>query len=201
MKRVNQLERTDRDITDALFRVMEEKPFEKITIQDILEEARNNRSTFYQHFPDKYAILERLQERYIRGIAERANTVIQSGTTDLSEINRVFLEYFDRNRPQMKKLLTVRSENLDLEGQMRSLFAYFLSQSDPRLTDIESGLMAGMLVSFFVYHLKRDSSLEDLGSQLLDLWMNMTLSFFRIDAVPDAKNRMLALVAELRGLG
>ena len=201
MKRVNQLERTDRDITDALFRVMEEKPFEKITIQDILEEARINRSTFYQHFPDKYAILERLQERYIRGIAERANTVIQSGTTDLSEINRVFLEYFDRNRPQMKKLLTVRSENLDLEGQMRSLFAYFLSQSDPRLTDIESGLMAGMLVSFFVYHLKRDSSLEDLGSQLLDLWMNMTLSFFRIDAVPDAKNRMLALVAELRGLG
>ena len=44
MKRVNQFERTDRDITNALLSVMERKPFEKITVQDILKEAMINRS-------------------------------------------------------------------------------------------------------------------------------------------------------------
>lgn len=37
MKRTNQFERTDRDITNALLALMDKKTFEKITVQDILE--------------------------------------------------------------------------------------------------------------------------------------------------------------------
>ena len=93
MKRVNQFERTDRDITNALLSVMERKPFEKITVQDILEEAMINRSTFYQHFTDKYAILERLQDRYIGGITERIDAVTKDEAWDLTQINQVFCVY------------------------------------------------------------------------------------------------------------
>jgi AcrR family transcriptional regulator len=50
MKRVNQFERTDRDITNALLKVMESKSLEKISVQDILDVAMVSRSTFYQHF-------------------------------------------------------------------------------------------------------------------------------------------------------
>ncbi len=153
MKRVNQFERTDRDITNALLSVMERKSFEKITVQDILDEAMINRSTFYQHFTDKYAILERLQERYIGGITERINELAGSEGWDLVRINEVFCGYIDEHRSKMKKLLSVRSENLDMEGQMCSLFSRYLEQSGGSLSELEREMLSEMLVRFIVYHL------------------------------------------------
>lgn len=62
MKRIKQFERTDRDNTNALLLLLEKNRFEKITVAQIIEEAGINRSTFYQHFSDKYEIVERLQD-------------------------------------------------------------------------------------------------------------------------------------------
>jgi AcrR family transcriptional regulator len=47
-------------LQDALKRLLEEKEFDKITIQDIAEAATLNRATFYAHYPDKFALLEEL---------------------------------------------------------------------------------------------------------------------------------------------
>ena len=197
MKRVNQFERTDRDITNALLSVMERKSFEKITVQDILDEAMINRSTFYQHFTDKYAILERLQERYIGGITERINELAGSEGWDLARINEVFCRYIDEHRRKMKKLLSVRSENLDMEGQMCSLFSRYLEQSGSRLSELEREMLSGMLVRFIVYHLEHDTDMKELSQQTLNVWLNMSLFFFRVDDVPDAGDRLLQLIGQM----
>jgi AcrR family transcriptional regulator len=47
-------------LQDALKHLLEEKEFDKITIQDIAEAATLNRATFYAHYPDKFALLEEL---------------------------------------------------------------------------------------------------------------------------------------------
>lgn len=197
MKRINQFERTDRDITNALFLVMERKSFEKITVQDILEKAMINRSTFYQHFSDKYAILERLQERYIGGITERMDTLAKDEPRDLNAINQVFCTYINEHRYKMKKLLSVRSENLDMEGQMRSLFSRYLEKATCRLSGFEREALAGMLVYFMVYHLEQDTDLQELGQLTLNAWLNMSLYFFRVDDVPNASERLLQLIGQL----
>jgi AcrR family transcriptional regulator len=54
------IRRTRGLLQDALKRLLEEKEFEKITIQDIAEAATLNRATFYAHYPDKFALLEEL---------------------------------------------------------------------------------------------------------------------------------------------
>ena len=54
------IRRTRRLLHDALKRLLEEKEFDKITIQDITEAATLNRATFYAHYPDKFALLEEL---------------------------------------------------------------------------------------------------------------------------------------------
>jgi len=54
------IRRTRRLLQDALKRLLEEKEFDKITIQDIAEAATLNRATFYAHYPDKFALLEEL---------------------------------------------------------------------------------------------------------------------------------------------
>lgn len=54
------IRRTRQLLQGALKRLLEEKEFDRITIQDIAEAATLNRATFYAHYPDKFALLEEL---------------------------------------------------------------------------------------------------------------------------------------------
>ena len=197
MKRINHFERPDRDITNALLKVMESKSLEKISVQDILDEAMINRSTFYQHFPDKYAVLERLQEKYIAGMTDRIDEITRSGELDLGRINEVLCAYLKQNRRQMRQILAARSENLDLQGRMRVLFADYLKRSGSSLNELERNTLAGMRVSFFVHFLKNDIEEKAFSTLILDTWLDMTSFFFRVDAVPEARERILTLIGEL----
>ena len=49
--------RTRDALGDALVALMQEKPFETITIQDVLDRAHVSRSTFYSHYSDKDDLL------------------------------------------------------------------------------------------------------------------------------------------------
>lgn len=52
------IRRTYRLLSDALMRLMKKKPFEKISVKDICDEAMVHRTTFYTHFEDKYDLLK-----------------------------------------------------------------------------------------------------------------------------------------------
>ena len=52
------IRRTRKLLQDALRRLLEQKEFDKISVQDITEAATVNRATFYAHYPDKFALLE-----------------------------------------------------------------------------------------------------------------------------------------------
>ena len=55
--------RTRQSIRNALVELMLEKPYEKITIQAIIDRANVGRATFYNHYQDKDDLL-------LRGVAE-----------------------------------------------------------------------------------------------------------------------------------
>lgn len=50
--------RTRQLLQSALGKLLEQKEFEKISIQDIADAATLNRATFYDHYDDKFALLE-----------------------------------------------------------------------------------------------------------------------------------------------
>ncbi len=52
------IRRTRQLLHHALEKLLKEKEFEKISVQDIADTATVNRVTFYDHFPDKFALLE-----------------------------------------------------------------------------------------------------------------------------------------------
>src|SRR5580693_605869 len=56
----------------ALKRLLEEREFDDITVQDITEAATLNRATFYAHYPDKFALLEELiRVSFLQLLAQR----------------------------------------------------------------------------------------------------------------------------------
>lgn len=52
------VKRTHQLLIGALMELLTEKEFSAITVQDIVERATLNRTTFYAHFEDKYALLK-----------------------------------------------------------------------------------------------------------------------------------------------
>jgi AcrR family transcriptional regulator len=63
--------RTRFQLFNALQALLREKDFEKISVQDIAEKAMLNRVTFYDHYPDKFVLLESLvHERFESLIAK-----------------------------------------------------------------------------------------------------------------------------------
>lgn len=51
------IRRTRKLLQDALQKVLEKKEFDEISVQDITDAATVNRATFYDHFTDKFALL------------------------------------------------------------------------------------------------------------------------------------------------
>src|SRR5215470_20414517 len=57
-KKIDARVRRTRDaLGDALVELMQEKPFDTITVQDVLDRAQVGRSTFYSHYSDKDDLL------------------------------------------------------------------------------------------------------------------------------------------------
>jgi AcrR family transcriptional regulator len=66
------IRRTRQLIFEAFQDLLTEKTFQLITVQDIAERSTLNRATFYDHFTDKFALLEAMMgERFKTLIAAR----------------------------------------------------------------------------------------------------------------------------------
>ncbi len=64
--------RTRKLLQDALHKLLETKEFDKISVQDIAEAATVNRATFYDHYADKFQLLEcMVGGRFHKLLAER----------------------------------------------------------------------------------------------------------------------------------
>ena len=53
-------------ITDGLLDLMQEKPFEEITVSDIVQRAEVGRASFYRHFDSKEAVMRHHMARLLK---------------------------------------------------------------------------------------------------------------------------------------
>src|SRR4026209_1820196 len=61
--------RTRDALGDALVALMQEKPFDTITVQDVLDRAKAGRSTFYTHYSGKDELLMSDAEEFFESVA------------------------------------------------------------------------------------------------------------------------------------
>ncbi|MGN1023356.1 MAG: TetR family transcriptional regulator, partial [Lachnospiraceae bacterium] len=191
MSRSNQFARTDRDICNALLSLMDEKPFEKITVGDIIEETMINRSTFYLHFQDKYAVLEKLESDYIGAFTVLIGKLRES-SEGLGAIDQVIGTYFMDNRRNLRRLMRIE----DFERQIKKLIGDYLKTILPRATAVESEMFTAMTVSFLLYIMEHPGTEKSFSTMFYGSYLHLATMFFRLDRIPDGEKRLSALVAE-----
>lgn len=107
-ERLNSLTVQSRNwLSNSLLTLMNEKPFNKITISEIAEKAELDRRTFYRHFVSKENILdyciENLYREYLRDLFEEPQLTIYS-------VARLFFEFW---KDHLDFLLTISRNHLE----------------------------------------------------------------------------------------
>ena len=134
---------TKQDIAVAFLRLLARKPFRKITVRNIVEECGINRTTFYYHYQDVYAIIEGLCENLVTpfkkvllgerdeaALAEAADTVIRHrkalcALLDALGYDTVRGYIYKETYAALQHFIDVRAEGLTLtEAQRKAAFLF-----------------------------------------------------------------------------
>jgi len=143
MSESSQFKRTTSAICHALMALLKLKPFEKITVQDILDTTPVTRSTFYKHFHDKYEIVEKMQEYYLSSQFEIRKLLLTDPRSP--ELQKAFVS----SHEILEALLKVRTEKVDIrEALARQSRTYYLSKVDGPNKEIEAQVYAHALTAF-----------------------------------------------------
>ena len=64
------VEKTRRAVYNAFLELRAKKPLEKISVQELCALAQINKSTFYAHYEDIYALSDRLEDQVVESVME-----------------------------------------------------------------------------------------------------------------------------------
>lgn len=116
------MNRTVRDFQNALTTLLETKPFEKITVDQICNEALLHRSSFYRYFHDKYNLLEQL-------INTRLNQIVEESDTE-DDFIQLTISYLGNHKKVFRHLSGDSANSTFYTEMIRILSEVLLKQAD-----------------------------------------------------------------------
>ncbi len=175
------IRRTREALGEALMGLVKEKPFDSITVQDVLDRAGVSRSTFYVHYKDKNDLLLSDVDEFFAAMA-----TMLSRKGDPSERVAPVREFF-AHVGQQRQLL----EGLAPGGRLNDLFelgrGHLARGIDQRLSELPRGCgisaerrkfvgqaYAGALISLLMWWLNR--GMPESPDEMDDLYHSMVWS-------------------------
>jgi AcrR family transcriptional regulator len=159
------VKRTHLLLRQALMELMPEKGFQAITVQDIVDRAMINRATFYEHFTDKYTLLEySLRDLFRQTLAAQVPEESEFSTQNLRLLIITTYEFLAQLRrrclPKNQQLLPVVQTQITsvIHGMLLTWLTEVPSSTLPRATTPE---MAAAVMSWAIYGAAFYWSLED----------------------------------------
>ena len=162
MEKSLQYRRVDKAILQAFVHLAARIPFEKMTVQDIIDEALVSRYTFYTHFHDKYEVAERVQsELYQRFVDFIENGIPEIESQNLTAerhhtlVDQRILEFCRQNHAEMLALKDIHTESVDFMKKMKKYFSenYLRSQEDRPSLALEAVIYASVIAALSEYSL------------------------------------------------
>ncbi|MDO7907501.1 TetR/AcrR family transcriptional regulator [Paenibacillus sp. JX-17] len=137
-------QRSQTAIKKAFIELMAERNFDQMTIQDISDRANVGRRTVYDHYMDKFDILNKLIEEHIHELK-----ILCRDADDLSfaEGNLIWFEYFEKHDSFFSTILASKGASV-----FRSRFLEFVMEElegEVKEEGINHGLSKDLIVKFF----------------------------------------------------
>lgn len=117
---------TKQEIKRALTELLQEKPFDAITVSDLTRQAHINRGTFYLHYLDKFDLLEQLMAELYEQIGQLL-LINRSQEAYYAPLLKVF--YLIQQDFDFIHALTVRRPD-EMDKSMRQFLLQLIEQSD-----------------------------------------------------------------------
>lgn len=139
-----------------------EKDFHKITIQDVLERALINRSTFYKHYTDKYQLAESLCGEILETLKSGVIDRLDCDTVDdaLKVVKPLYQVLEDRSE-EILALFTIHTDSIHLYEDISDFLqkSFYESQKlknkkSPEILDYLSNLYASLVLTAMKWCLK-----------------------------------------------
>ena len=153
--------RIHKAIKNAFIEIAAKKSFEKITVQDLLDEALVSRYTFYQHFHDKYEVAECLQEElyqdFLNFIEKKLPVMDQPGQSPEAYhqiIDNASMEFVRQYHMKIQALKNIRTDTIDFYGLLKSYFMkhYKESYEDGVTRDLEANIYSNMVTAVMEFY-------------------------------------------------
>jgi AcrR family transcriptional regulator len=92
-------------LKNSIMQLLKEKPLSSITVKEICEIADVNRSTFYAHYTDQYALLMQIEDELIEDMKSYLSTINLQKEDEAVHIAQELLEYFSTKHDECQTLL------------------------------------------------------------------------------------------------
>lgn len=176
--------RSKRHLSEALVKLMEERPLREISVVDICERAMVHRTTFYAHFEDKNDLLQYVMNELVEKLAQvREETVRELGLREglLAEL-RMALEFFGKHRQlvmwdhlQGDFRVWVKMEDTvaqAVEKLIREEGSLGFLNGEPHEAEVAGRFYAGAMLSLVRWWLEKDMPVtEEQLSRIVDRLM------------------------------
>ncbi|MEH7627329.1 TetR/AcrR family transcriptional regulator [Bacillus inaquosorum] len=146
MSRVDRrVKKSQEAIKNAFIELMSEKNFDQITIQDIADRADVGRRTVYDHYLDKFDLLDKLIEEHIN---ELRNICESASEMSFTECTLMWFEYFEQHSSFFSTMLASKGDSV-----FRSQFLKFVIEELEVEVDMtkegNKGLSKDLILKFF----------------------------------------------------
>lgn len=195
MKDSLQFRRTTRDIVNAFFHLLEHEEFNKITVKRIMDAAMISRSTFYQHFNDKYDIVEKVEEGYLNEfIASLKKAIASPEFTPLNErykaINSLVAPFFIDKNKELNLLLNLDEVHLNFEIKLRETMLKFIRDRVTNLSYLSARILSAEISEYFIFYIRNPKEIDKFAPRLYLDDIDVALTSFGIE-ITDQNRKIL----------
>ena len=187
--------RTDKAIQQALIRLLKEKPFEKIIVQDILDETPVTRSTFYKHYHDIYEVAERMQDDYLKFMDE---VFSEEEHGPLFDDKDVIWSNYRKVRELMEALEKIHTEKVDIFRALTERFQkVYLATSNSPGRELESIIFAYALAAYQM-NIKPESPEFFSEGYINTIFINVAMRILRLSNDPKSAEMLISRIQSMK---
>lgn len=163
------VQKTKKNIRETFLSLLEEKPLNKLHVQEILDTAQINRATFYKYYLDKYDLAEQLAQEcmdHMKALVEKRF----DKKKNLPEIQETILEiygYIKTNRRMVLALWKSEGDSVHLYRDMETLLRHLClerlqdaGKDAPEFQDYLATIYATLVLTTIKWHIERDQELD-----------------------------------------